>query len=86
MRTLPVDPLQASAMIYFDIKDAAKAVVALRSLEINAAEMLDSRSLSAVQDTTGKTLRQCLRRSLHLQRMNSRGIAAAVMHCPPLIQ
>jgi len=57
MRTVPVAPLQASAMIYFrDIKDAARAVVALRSLEINAAEMLDSRSLSAVQDTTGKNL------------------------------
>ena len=53
MRTLPVAPLQASAMIYFrDIKDAARAVVAMRSLDITAAEMLDSRSLASVRDTT----------------------------------
>lgn len=57
MKTLPVAPLQASAMIYFrDIRDAARAVVALRGLEINAAEMLDSRSLAAVHDTTGEKL------------------------------
>ena len=57
MRTLPVAPLQASAMIYFrDIKDAARAVVAIRSLEITAAEMLDSRSLASVGDTTGDKL------------------------------
>ena len=53
MRTLPVAPLQASAMIYFrDIKDAACAVVAMRSLDISAAEMLDSRSLASARDTT----------------------------------
>lgn len=57
MRTLPLAPLQASAMIYFrDISDAARAVVAMRSLEINAAEMLDSRSLASVHDTTGENL------------------------------
>jgi len=57
LRTLPLAPLQASAMIYFrNIKDAARAVVAMRSLQINAAEMLDSRSLASVHDTTGDSL------------------------------
>jgi len=57
MKTIPVAPLQASAMIYFrDIKDAARAVVAMRPLSINAAEMLDSRSLASVHDTTGDNL------------------------------
>ena len=57
LRTVPVEPLQASAMIYFrDIRDAARAVVAMRPLHINAAEMLDSRSLASVNDTTGENL------------------------------
>lgn len=57
MRTVPVAPLQASAMIYFrDIRDAARAVVAMRPLSINAAELLDSRSLASVGDTTGDGL------------------------------
>ena len=57
METVPVAPLQASAMIYFrDISDAARAVVAMRALDITAAEMLDSRSLAAVHDTTGEGL------------------------------
>lgn len=57
MRTVPVAPLQASAMIYFrDIRDAARAVVEMRSLDINAAEMLDSRSLASVHDETGDNL------------------------------
>lgn len=55
MKTLPVAPFQASAMIYFkDIKTAAKAVVAMRKLDITAAEMLDKRSLASVGDTTGQ--------------------------------
>lgn len=57
LRTVPVDALQASAMIYFrSIKDAARAVVAMRRLDINAAELLDSRSLASVNDRTGKDL------------------------------
>ena len=57
LRTIPVSPLQASAMVYFrDIKEAARAVVAMRPLCINAAEMLDSRSLAAVHDPTGEKL------------------------------
>lgn len=57
LRTVPLDPFQASAMIYFKtIQDAARAVVAMRSLDINAAEMLDKRSLASVNDTTGKDL------------------------------
>lgn len=55
MDTLPVAPYKASAMIYFEnISDAAKAVVAIRHLDINAAELLDRRSLASVGDRTGQ--------------------------------
>ena len=55
MKTLPVAPFKASAMIYFDsIRKAAEAVVAMKKavgLEtINAAELLDKRSLVSVND------------------------------------
>ncbi len=51
MDTLESAPFTASAMIYFpDIKTAAKAVVAMRKLSISAAELLDKRSLSSVND------------------------------------
>lgn len=57
MKTLPLAPFDASAMIYFrDIRDAARAVVAMRGLPVCAAELLDRRSLAAVGDTTGKGL------------------------------
>ena len=49
MKTLPVAPLQANAMIYFkDMSEAARAVIAMRDFNVSAAEMLDSRSLSSV--------------------------------------
>lgn len=55
MDTLPVAPYKASAMIYFEnISDAAEAVVAIRNLDINAAELLDRRSLASVGDRTGQ--------------------------------
>ena len=54
MRTLPLAPFKASAMIYFgSIKEAAEAVVAMRreaGAVINAAELLDRRSLMSVSD------------------------------------
>ena len=55
MDTLPLAPYKASAMIYFDsIRKAAEAVVAMKKavgLEtINAAELLDKRSLLSVND------------------------------------
>ena len=51
MKTLPVVPYKSSAMIYFDdIVTAAKAVGAIRHLEVSAAELLDNRSLTSVQD------------------------------------
>ena len=57
MKTVPIAPFQASAMIYFrSISDAARAVVAMKSLDITAAEMLDSRSLASVNDLTGTGL------------------------------
>ena len=49
MKTLPVAPLQADAMVYFnDIREAARAVIALKSLNVSAVEMLDKRSLASV--------------------------------------
>lgn len=51
MNTLPIAPFKASAMIYFNtISDAAKAVVAMRKLDVSAAELLDIRSLTSVND------------------------------------
>ena len=54
MKTLPLAPFKASAMIYFgSIKEAAEAVVAMKRDEgsiINAAELLDKRSLMSVSD------------------------------------
>ena len=49
MKTLPMAPLQANAMVYFkDMKEAARAVIAMRSTKVSAAEMLDMRSLASV--------------------------------------
>lgn len=57
MKTSPVYPYRASALIYFsDIKEAARAVVALRRLPISAAELLDKKSLASVGDNTGEGL------------------------------
>ncbi|MBR5174562.1 MAG: FAD-binding oxidoreductase [Bacteroidales bacterium] len=54
MRTLPLTPFKASAMIYFgSIKEAAEAVVAMKrdgGTIIRAAELLDKRSLMSVLD------------------------------------
>ena len=58
MATLPIRRFKAAAMVYFDdIVSAAKAVVALRGVDLNAAELLDPRSLASVKDphlTAGK--------------------------------
>lgn len=57
MKTLPLAPFRASAMIYFsDIKEAARAVVGIKSLNVSAAELLDKRSLASVNDKTGPNL------------------------------
>ncbi len=51
MKTLPTVPYKACAMIYFhDIKQAARAVVAMKDMNVSAAELLDKRSLAAVSD------------------------------------
>ena len=51
MNTLPIAPFKASAMIYFNtISDAARAVVSMRKLDVSAAELLDIRSLTSVND------------------------------------
>lgn len=49
MKTLETAPMQADAMVYFnDMAEAARAVIAMRSLDVSAAEMLDKRSLASV--------------------------------------
>ena len=49
MKTLKVAPLQANAMVYFrDMAQAARAVIAMKELNVSAAEMLDKRSLASV--------------------------------------
>ena len=51
MATLPVRRFKAAAMVYFDdIVSAAKAVLALRGVDLSAAELLDPRSLASVKD------------------------------------
>lgn len=51
MKTLPIAPYKATAMIYFpDLPTAARAVVAMPRDLVSAAEMLDIRSLTAVDD------------------------------------
>ena len=54
MQTIYQFPYQASAMVYFDtMRDANKAAVALKPLNVTAAELLDSRSLASVGDEKG---------------------------------
>ena len=49
MNTLPVAPLHADAMVYFeDMAEAARAVIALKQHKVSAVEMLDKRSLASV--------------------------------------
>ena len=51
MKTLPLAPFKASAMIYFPtIRKAAEGVVAIREKQVTAAELLDIRSLTSVND------------------------------------
>jgi len=55
-RTVPLPAFKASAMVYFgSIVAAAEAVVAIKKLAINAAELLDYRSLQSVGDMTADT-------------------------------
>ena len=57
MRTLPLMPLHKTAMVYFrSIREACEAVVAIKSLDVSAVELLDKRSLTAAGDTTGEGL------------------------------
>ena len=64
MHTAYDHPFKASAMLYFsDIKEACRAVVAMKKLTnssgdwiVKGAELLDEKSLSAVNDITGEGL------------------------------
>lgn len=47
----------ASAMLYFsDMREACEAVVAIKNGPVHSAEILDKKSLSSVNDTTGEGL------------------------------
>ena len=49
MKTLPLSPFQADALVYFkNMSEACRAVMAMKHLNISAAELLDYRSLSSV--------------------------------------
>ena len=57
MKTEEDLPYKASAMVYFsDIREACKAVVAMKKAPVVNAEMLDKKSLQSVNDTTGEGL------------------------------
>ncbi len=57
MNTGHLYPHSASAMLYFkNIKDACRAVVAMKKGPVFSAELLDKKSLSSVNDTTGEGL------------------------------
>lgn len=50
-------PFRASAMLYFkDIKEACRAVVAMKKGPVMGAELLDEKSLKSVEDPTGEGL------------------------------
>lgn len=50
-------PHSASAMLYFsDMKEACEAVVAMKKGPVHSAELLDKKSLTSVNDTTGEGL------------------------------
>lgn len=57
VNTQDIMPYKASAMLYFkELRTACEAIVALKSLKVDAAELLDSKSLASVNDTTGTGL------------------------------
>lgn len=57
MKTGKDYPFKASAMLYFnDIKEACRAVVAMKKGPVMGAELLDKKSLESVNDPTGKGL------------------------------
>ena len=55
MRTEKIQPLSASAMLYFsDVVTACRAVQKLKDLPVVSAELLDNRSLRSVGDPAGE--------------------------------
>lgn len=58
MKTEHLYPHSASAMLYFDdIREACNAVIAMKKCgKVQSAELLDKKSLSSVNDTTGEGL------------------------------
>ncbi len=57
MKTGKDYPFKASAMLYFnDIKEACRAVVAMKKGPVMGAELLDKKSLESVNDPTGSGL------------------------------
>ena len=64
MRTGHLYSHSASAMLYFtEMRSACEAVVAMKSLPVECAEILDRKSLASVNDTTGENLTAVLIRT-----------------------
>lgn len=79
MKTAPIYPYRASALIYFnDIREAAAAVVAMKKLKVSAAELLDKRSLASVNDTTGEGLTAILTETEALSEMELEANISAI--------
>ncbi len=57
MKTSPLPPFKASAMLYFtDMRRACEAVVDMKKGPVHCAELLDKKSLASVDDNTGPDL------------------------------
>lgn len=85
MKTLQSAPLHADAMVFFnDMAEAARAVIAMRSLNVSAAEMLDARSLASVNagDKEGLTavLIRTEAQTQHELAENVKGITEVLTH------
>jgi D-lactate dehydrogenase len=79
MKTAPIYPFRASALIYFnDIKEAARAVVAIKKMNVSAAELLDKKSLASVNDTTGEGLTAVLTETQALSEKELKENIAAI--------
>jgi len=79
MKTAPIYPYRASALIYFnDIREAATAVVAMKKMKVSAAELLDKRSLASVNDTTGEGLTAILTETEALSKVELEANISAI--------
>lgn len=92
MKTGKDYPFKASAMLYFnDIKEACRAVVAMKKGPVMGAELLDKKSLESVNDPTGRGLTAVLtetmadtKEELYSQIKQIEGILSAFKTAVPI--